>query len=196
MKAILIGSHSALDFLNTLMTPDGVVVETIGDGRALLEWMVAAELIDEATASKLLRRFGVKALDAAAQEARTVREWARSWLTRWRAAPNADYTEEIATLNKLLGRETSRREVIAGEDGLALVETPHIASADALLGLVAVKIAELVTAEQAALVRTCAGQKCSLWFLDRTKSHRRMFCSATACGNRAKVAALRERQRK
>jgi predicted RNA-binding Zn ribbon-like protein len=196
MQAVLIGSHSALDFLNTLMTPDGVVVETLEDGRALLEWMVAAELIDEGTASKFLRRFGVKALDAAAQEARTVREWARSWLTRWREKPNADYTDEVATLNKLLGRETSRREVIVGEDGLALVETPHIASADALLGLVAVKIAELITAEQAALVRTCAGQKCSLWFLDRTKSHRRMFCSATACGNRAKVAAFRERQRK
>ena len=44
-----------------------------------------------------------------------------------------------------------------------------------------------------ALLKACAGADCTLWFLDRTKAHRRMFCSATACGNRAKVAAFRRR---
>jgi predicted RNA-binding Zn ribbon-like protein len=40
-----------------------------------------------------------------------------------------------------------------------------------------------------------AGAGCTLWFVDRTKAHRRIFCSATTCGNRAKVAAFRQRQR-
>jgi predicted RNA-binding Zn ribbon-like protein len=195
MKPIFVGSHRALDFLNTFMTPHGEHIETIGDGRAFLDWLVAAEMLDEATAAKLLRRFGIKALDASAAEARKVREWARSWLARWRTAPDADYTEEIAVLNKLLVRETSRREVVIGDEGLTLVERPHIESADALLGLVAAQIAALITTEQASLVKSCAGHQCSLWFLDRTKAHRRMFCSASACGNRAKVAAFRERQR-
>ena len=48
---------------------------------------------------------------------------------------------------------------------------------------------------QPALIKRCAGTDCSLWFVDRTKAHGRMFCSAAACGNRAKVAAFRQRQR-
>nr|WP_254214234.1 CGNR zinc finger domain-containing protein [Burkholderia multivorans] len=32
-----------------------------------------------------------------------------------------------------------------------------------------------------------------LWFLDRTKSHRRRWCSKALCGNRQKVAAFRRR---
>ena len=47
--------------------------------------------------------------------------------------------------------------------------------------------------EDPALLKACAGADCTLWFMDRTKAHRRMFCSATACGNRAKVAAFRRR---
>jgi predicted RNA-binding Zn ribbon-like protein len=57
------------------------------------------------------------------------------------------------------------------------------------------QIASLVATEPPALVKRCAGPGCILWFVDRTKAHRRVFCSATVCGNRAKVAAFRERQR-
>jgi predicted RNA-binding Zn ribbon-like protein len=45
-------------------------------------------------------------------------------------------------------------------------------------------------------VKRCEGAECTLWFVDRTKAHRRRFCSATACGNRDKVAAFRARQRR
>jgi predicted RNA-binding Zn ribbon-like protein len=76
---------------------------------------------------------------------------------------------------------------------LQLIERPHFADAAALLGPIALELARLVTHEDPALVKACAGAECTLWFLDRTKAHRRTFCSATACGNRAKVAAFRRR---
>lgn len=195
MRPLFVGSHPAIDFLNTALAPGGEAIETIGDGKAYLEWLVAAGLLDEARAAKLARRFGVKALDAAALEARKVREWARTWLTAWRANPQRDYGEEIAALNKLLAREMLRREVIAAGDGLEMAEVAHIETAESLIALVAVQLAALITQEQAALVKACAGPACTLWFLDRTKAHRRLFCSASGCGNRAKVAAFRERQR-
>ena len=43
------------------------------------------------------------------------------------------------------------------------------------------------------LVRLCEGKACVLWFYDRTKGHRRRWCTSTGCGNRAKVAAFRAR---
>ena len=147
----------------------------------------------ERESAALARRFSRKALDAAAQEARAVREWARTWLEAWRVNPARDYGEELAVLNKLLAREARSHELVAIKRRIELLERPHFPDANALLAPIAVAIARLVTQEDPSLIKACAGADCTLWFLDRTKAHRRMFCSATACGNRAKVAAFRRR---
>jgi predicted RNA-binding Zn ribbon-like protein len=193
--ALFLAGHPAIDFLNSAYAPAGQRIETLVDGRALLEWMARAKLLDEDESAALQRRFTRKALDAVAEEARGVREWARAWLTAWRANPARDYSDEIAVLNRLLARETRGRELIAVKRRLALLDRSRFADAKALLAPIAVEIARLVTQEDPALIKACAGADCTLWFLDRTKAHRRMFCSAAACGNRAKVAAFRLRQR-
>lgn len=192
---IFLAGHPAIDFLNSAYAPGGQQVETIVDGRALLDWMVSAKLVSEEQSAALQRRFTRKALDAAAQEARAVREWARTWLAAWRVNPARDYSDEIAVLNKLLAREDRERELVVVKRRLSLLDRPRFADANALLAPIAVEIARLVTQEDPSLVKACAGADCTLWFLDRTKAHRRVFCSASACGNRAKVAAFRIRQR-
>ena len=82
----------------------------------------------------------------------------------------------------MLARESCHREVVAAGEGLKVTARPRLEQANALVALAAGPIAALVTEEQATLVRSCAGADCSLWFLDRTKSHRRLFCSAAVCG--------------
>lgn len=191
--SLFVAGHPAIDFLNSAYAPGGAPVETIGDGRALLEWMAGAGLLDQDEAARLGKRFTRKALDAAAEEARAVREWGRTWLVSWRENPARDYGEEIAALNKLLARESRGRELVATKRRIELRERPHFTDARALIAPIALEIARLVTQQDPSLVRACAGADCTLWFLDRTKAHRRMFCSATACGNRAKVAAFRRR---
>lgn len=194
---LFLGGHPAVDFLNTRYGPDEARIETIGEGRALLGWLVSAGLIaDEAAANKLLRRFGSSALDSTALEARKLREWTRDWLERWRVAPARDYDNELAYLNGMLARGTWRREVNARGRSLAFVDRVDLGSADALLALLASEVAALITNEDPSLLKQCTGTGCTLWFLDRSKAHRRVFCSATACGNRAKVAAFRERLRR
>ena len=191
--ALFVAGHPAIDFLNSAYAPGGELVETIGDGRALLDWMAGAGLVDQHEAARLARRFTRKALDSAAQEARAVREWARTWVAAWRENPARDYGEEIAALNKLLARESRGRELVVTKRRLELIERPHFTDARELIAPIALEIARLVTQEDPSLVKACAGAACTLWFLDRTKAHRRMFCSATGCGNRAKVAAFRRR---
>jgi predicted RNA-binding Zn ribbon-like protein len=191
---LLLGGHRALDFLNTWRNP-GTPVETIGDGAAFGQWLVVTRSIDESELARVRRREGAAALDAAATEARRFREWTREWLKRWRRFPGGRHAKEIEALNQLLAREDRNRQLIVGRGGLELREVPAFDSAAALLALPAADVADLVTREEAQLIRECAGDPCTLWFLDRTRSHRRRFCSATACGNRSKVAAFRERQR-
>lgn len=196
MQFPLIGGHAAIDFLNTSFAPEGEAIETIPSGRALVDWFVAAGLLEESAATRLMKRFGAKALDGQAAEARKLRDWAREWLMRWRARPGGNYSDEIAALNRWLARGSAHHELVQGETGLQLAERPSIDDPEALLTLIAMQIALLLTQEEPALVKSCAGEKCTLWFVDRTKAHRRVFCSASACGNRAKVAAFRERQRR
>jgi predicted RNA-binding Zn ribbon-like protein len=195
MRPLFLGNHPAIDFLNTALAPNGEPIETLGSGHAWLDWLAEAKLLDAALAQQLARRLGDKALTEAAAEARGVREWARKWLARWRARPRGDYGDEIAALNKLLERAPSFRRVELGRDGAKIVEIVHFETADALLAVVAQQIAGLITEEQPDLIRECAGADCTLWFLDRSKAHGRLFCSPTACGNRAKVAAFRARKR-
>jgi predicted RNA-binding Zn ribbon-like protein len=140
------------------------------------------------------RRFPA-ALDAVAGEACRFREWARGWIARWQAAPHADHTRDVAHLNQLLAQSSPRRELAIVAGALQLVERDRLESADDLIALLAVQVAKLVAREDPALIKHCAGPGCTLAFLDRTKSHRRVFCSAAACGNRVKVAAYRGRHR-
>jgi predicted RNA-binding Zn ribbon-like protein len=195
VEPLFLGSHPAIDFLNTSFEPGGERIETIDDGRAFFRWLVTATLLDETQANRLLKRLGIKGADSAAAEARKLREWAREWLGRWRRAPDRGYEKEIGALNQWLVRGTQQREIVTTDDGLKLVARSQLESVDQLLALLAAQIAALVIEEDASLVRTCAGPSCTLWFLDRTKAHRRLFCSTSTCGNRAKVAAFRERQR-
>jgi len=192
---LFLSGHPALDFVNTAYSPDGVDMEVIGDGRALLNWLVGAELLGRAEADALLSRSGAKAMDLAAAKARKLREQVRAWLEQWCVAPDRSYRADIALLNEVIAKGVWRHRLVSGADGPRVVEQLEIEEVDALLPLLARQVAALVTQEQASLVKQCTGPGCTLWFLDRTKAHRRRFCSATACGNRAKVAAFRERQR-
>jgi predicted RNA-binding Zn ribbon-like protein len=95
----------------------------------------------------------------------------------------------------LLARARRYPELVNTTGGYQIAERWRIDSAEELIAVVAAQIASLIATEPPALVKRCAGPGCTLWFIDRTKAHSRVFCSATVCGNRAKVAAFRERQR-
>jgi len=197
MKPLFLAGQAGLDFLNTRFIPPGeqTPIELIGDGQSFVAWLLAAELLDTVSASKLKRRFGANALDEVAREARQFRHWVGEWIARWSETPDGEYDAERRRLNRLLERGHCYRELVTVGPSSKLVEHCHMNAATELLALVAFQVALLISGEAPRLVKRCAGADCVLWFVDRTKAHRRMFCSAAACGNRAKVAAFRERER-
>ncbi len=193
MEPVFLGGHPAIDFLNTRFAPHGEPVDVITDGRSLLEWLVRAGLVTESASTRLRRRVSAEHLDAAAVAAREMRTWAKAWITRWRLDPHADYRAELRRLNAWLQRGATSREVVSEHGRLRLGERVRLDGVDDVLAIIATSLAELVTAEDPSYIKACAGSDCTLWFLDRTKGHRRLFCSASVCGNRAKVAAFRAR---
>ena len=65
----------------------------------------------------------------------------------------------------------------------------------ALLAAVARDGVELFGGPLAERVRECEGEGCALLFVDTSRSGGRRWCSMTGCGNKAKVAEFRRRQR-
>jgi predicted RNA-binding Zn ribbon-like protein len=195
-KPLFLAGHLALDFLNTTMSPQGTEIELIGDGRAFVDWLVAAEVLDAAAASRLRRQVGAEALDELAAEARKLRGWTASWIARWRDDPEGRYDTELRRLNAVLERAGGYPQLAQRSGRFELVEQRRGETTGELLAAIAQQIAGLLVSEQAALVKRCDGAQCTLWFVDRTKAHSRRFCSASVCGNRDKVAAFRARMRR
>jgi len=194
-QAIFVGDHAALDFLNTIAAPHGEVIESISNGETYLSWLADAGLLEPSEVQKLLMKFGKPALDRVAREARELREWFRQAIAkssgtqvRWQTG------NVIAKLNPILAMDCVHRQLEMVGKHLTLIERHEFTRARQLLVPVAQRIAELVTDGDPSLIKYCANPPCTLWFYDRTKTHRRRFCSVAVCGNRVKVAAFRLRQ--
>jgi predicted RNA-binding Zn ribbon-like protein len=64
-----------------------------------------------------------------------------------------------------------------------------------LMSSVARDAIDVLGGARAARLKRCEGSRCSLLFVDTSRSGRRRWCSMERCGNRAKVAAHRRRRK-
>ena len=64
-----------------------------------------------------------------------------------------------------------------------------------LMSSVARDAIDVLGGPRAARLKRCEGSRCSLLFVDTSRSGRRRWCSMERCGNRAKVAAHRRRRK-
>jgi predicted RNA-binding Zn ribbon-like protein len=194
-----IGDHLALDFLNTSATPQGTLIEWLGDGNDLVSWLEQARAIEAAAAAKI-RESGSDALDEVARQARQFRQWLRGFVTTRMAKPLRATIAAVGPLNELLARDNSFQRVEAAgrdpEDGrrLLLRRVRRWESPTELLDPIVEAAADLICNQDFRLIRSCEGSACMLLFLDRTKAHARRWCSMAVCGNRAKAAAHRARR--
>ena len=182
----------ALELLNTTAVPvPGQVLELIGDGRAYLDWLTRAGLIDHRDLSAIRDVFGPAELDAAAVVARDLREDLRRLVAAWTAGPSAAIPPEtVSRLNTLLEADHRFARLDACARGVELRDRRRWTHAAQLLVPPAGAWARLLARGDPAMVRQCEG--CTIWFYDCTKAHRRRWCSMALCGNRAK--ARRHRQ--
>jgi predicted RNA-binding Zn ribbon-like protein len=200
LKPVFLGSHQAIDFLNTYSDSAATVQEFIPDGLSFVHWLRLADLLDKEQQVAVLAHFPIRALNQVAEQARIEREWIRQWIRKLCKGSKMNYAADAAHLNGLIdlchyqfaltGRPVRRGPACSVE------RIARIDNANALLGLIAEPVAHLVACEDLKLIKQCAAHNCNHWFLDVSKSHKRLYCSATACGNRAKVAAFRNRLKK
>ena len=194
-----VGDHLALDFLNSTAVPRGTAIEWVANGADLVSWMRQSGALDSVDAKRVLSTFRQVDLDHVAREAVDLREWFRDALARAKAkGVHALPAQDIERLNAVLTRDAAYRRIkFADGDGrLRLIAERAWRAPGELLVPIANAMADLLCEGDLSLVRNCENPPCTMWFYDRTKSHRRRWCSQAICGNRAKVAAFRDRKRR
>ncbi|WP_312434345.1 ABATE domain-containing protein [Janthinobacterium sp.] len=180
--APMLADQRALDMLNTQARKDGAVLDYWQSGDEVLRWLEQAGITAEA-ASAVDR-------DQLLAQARALRALAR----RLVEGRKEDKTEDIGALNAYLHACPSTPHLEQGSDGqLVLTRIARGEPIASLLGALAQDLAQLLVEGDFSLVRQCEHPDCVLWFYDRTKAHKRRWCSMALCGNRHKAAQFRKK---
>jgi predicted RNA-binding Zn ribbon-like protein len=182
-----------LDFLNSVAAPKGEPIERLGGGAEVLEWLDQAGLLSKEEA---LGHFTAQDFEATATKSRQLRgEIREAVLERMNGGPNTPDPVRFGLLNKIFATENRFSELVAKGGHFETRRHFYWQHPDQALLPLADAVADLFCYADFSLIHKCENPKCPMMFLDRTKGHRRRWCSAAACGNRAKVAAHRARQR-
>jgi|ERR1700754_2498234 predicted RNA-binding Zn ribbon-like protein len=200
LPALFIADAPGLDFLNSIATLVDVEIDWIDSGEGLLSWLEEASLIPKPVLDSFRKRASPAELDAVAAQARSLREWFRGFIAQHKGQPlTPEALGDIEPLRRLLERDETFTEIVAHDHGegpvFALESQRRWRSPESLLMPVAQSLAKLICDEDFSHVKACEGPHCTMLFADHTHGHSRRWCSMALCGNRAKVAAHRKRQK-
>lgn len=98
---------------------------------------------------------------------------------------------DVALVNAWARGPAPVPQLRVGEQGL--VSDTALPTPRQVLTMVARDAIDLLAAPEAARLHQCDGNHCGTVFLDTSRGGRRRWCSSDRCGNRARVAAHRDR---
>jgi predicted RNA-binding Zn ribbon-like protein len=185
--------ETTLDFLNTdELDGNGRPVENLPTFADATAWLVEHGLLYLEESAPLVRLGPTRQdhlLDHIRDARAALREVVESVVATRPAAMSA-----IASVNELLRARTVVELAMA--DGALVARNRHVGDAleDALARLVD-PLVESVTSGETERLRICANDGCRWVFEDTCRTGRRRWCSMASCGNRAKAARHRARQR-
>jgi predicted RNA-binding Zn ribbon-like protein len=167
----------ALDYVATVAERGTTRREHLAAPEDLAEWIAQAAIVDGPVA----------VTPAGLERAKRVRE------------------ALFALVEATIDGEPAPREAlrVVNEAAAAPPPTPMLEGAalhrqgdlDAVLSALARSALELLGGRERARLKWCAGEECTRPFVDRSRGGRRRWCGMAGCGDRAKAAAYRARQR-
>ena len=177
----VIADHPALDFLNTVAVIDGQPYDFLRSGQDVVAWLstVGFDQLGSIHPTPMLLK-----------EAHRLREIIRHLVEQQAAGGDAAPDE----LNEFLAEGVNFPQLIrTSSNRWSLLHVRKKQTVRQVLAPLAEAAADLLCNGDFALVRKCERHDCILWFYDKTKSHRRRWCTMSICGNRNKAANHRQR---
>ena len=180
---LMLADHPALDFMNTVVRINGELVDFLQTDDDVLRWLARAGWPVDKSAAKfypdMLLEVGL-GLRAAIQGAIKDRKAGKPC---------------HGIMNGFLYEARNHLKLVPDDqEGLRLERQWDLKTPEEILGPLIVSAAELLVNGDFSMIKHCENAECVLWFYDRTRAHRRRWCSMATCGTRKKVAAFRQRE--
>jgi predicted RNA-binding Zn ribbon-like protein len=178
--------EDTFDFVNTLEYDaiDGHPNEHLPTAERAVEWFATRRLIHaetlETSAKDLERIHAVRA---------ALREVADAVV-----AHRAPKRAALDRVNRTL-RARSATELVAGDDGIGIGHRHVGDPIDDALARVAEPLVQELASGNPDRLRVCANDMCRWVFYDESRAGQRRWCDMATCGNRAKAARHRARQK-
>ncbi len=181
----MLGDHLAMDLLNTEVRNNGGVIDYWNSGDDVLKWLVRCDAVPARASMEV-------DLDELLTQGRALRTLARRLIIQRK---EKEEVGDVSELNTYLGSYLTAPHLERDKEGnIVLTRTPCGGATASLLGPVAEAVAQLLVESNFSLVKQCEHPDCILWFYDRTKAHKRRWCSMALCGNRYKAAQFRNKR--
>lgn len=188
-----LGGRLAIDFANVPCLPGQPIRKGLS-WEELLEFLEASRIISTERRAQLLglpQNDGQSA-DALLGRAIRLRNRLRQIFGALVRKERLE-SEWVEVVNGVL-RITEGHDELVYEDGQWKLEfMAREGGLDWLLAAIARSAAEILTEGKATRLRACSNPHCSFFFYDKSRTHKRRWCSMSLCGNRHKVAAFAKR---
>jgi predicted RNA-binding Zn ribbon-like protein len=186
--------QTGLDFVNTLdLWP--VSHDHLDSPANALDWLVEHDLMHREARLHLLTQYDAAPREGTEMLARLqrVRQAMRGVLeaAAARRAPDAGNLDEI---NRAL-RTHYIYELVPAPDGVSLDHRHQGDPVDGAIARLSEAIARELIQGDTSRLRVCLNPQCRWVFKDTSRTGKRKWCSMRSCGNRAKVARHRARQK-
>ena len=193
---MFVGESLALDFLNSVAAPKGLIIDWLDTEASLLDWFEQSGLCEKAELARLCDGSNAADFAQALQALHKFRDLFREFINEaagQKKAPVSDLL--IKELNEILlgGTLTMQiAETAKDRPSYTLNTQFELRTPRDMLVRIAAVCAKLICEADFSCVRNCEGPTCTMYFLDVSKNHKRRWCSMSICGNRAKAATHRQ----
>lgn len=193
------GHVAALDdglaFVNTLTLKGGQPVDHLPSSESAIDWLYEHDLL-HADARDILRRHYGSSPDAAARDLAKMHRLraAMRELVDATAERRPPARGELTVINRAL-RTRAIFELVVSPDGVSLGHRHEGDPVDGGLSRLTEVLARAVSQGDPDRLRVCANPQCRMAFVDTSRTGQRKWCDMATCGNRAKAARHRARQR-
>ena len=184
-----------LDFVNTLEFSKGVPRDDLTDAGVAVSWFQHHALLHSETAASLVAEMATdkESAERLLMRVRKTRAALRELLdAAVDRRPPAD--SAMREVNRAL-RATYVIELVPAADGVSLDHRHEGDPVSGALARLSEAIARELTQDDKERLRVCANDECRWVFRDNSPAGRRKWCDMSSCGNRAKAARHRERQK-
>ena len=192
---LFVGNHPCLDLVNTQMIIKGELTDLLMTFEDYASWLVQAKLLTRSQAQLAKAGLNDSEAQAVLGRAKELRATLRAVVERIalrQSVPDA----AIETINLYLARRPGFPQLVRTKGGFEQRFHSIAAQAEDLVVPLAEAACRLLSSAEPPLIKKCRNAACILYFYDTTKNHGRNWCSMELCGNRMKVAAYFQRQRK